>query len=336
MTVEELILRELNFKKDYDQLVELYDEVFEKELSDMGQSASQVLKEIKSMRPLLKIVGVFSKKYRHIMDGYVYTTKKENKIIAATTVSTWNMKDWEIAMVATNPEYRRRGLGKALVHKSIEHAKKYKGGMCYLEVLEDNKPAYNLYSKLGFVQYDSVAKYLLDLKNLPEDRQEENLPKEYTLKKMKRTKKLSNDRYELEIRSKPELSEQFMPTDKNQFKNTFIKKLLRPIVGKLLGLKFKTDLIYFNDRLVATLNVNVKQEKEEINGIDLIIDKAHEEKLAKPLIDHALNRINGVETQCYKVLITVRTSDEKLTKVVEEYNFKQIELNHYLGLKMEE
>ncbi|MHA1911339.1 MAG: GNAT family N-acetyltransferase [Candidatus Kariarchaeaceae archaeon] len=332
MPNEELIQRELNFKKDYDQLVELYDEVFKNELSSMGTSATQVLKEIKAILPLMKIFGIFSKKYRHMMDGYVYT--HENKIIAATTVSTWNMKDWEIAMVATDPEYRRKGLGRALVNKSIEHAKKYKAEMCYLEVLQDNKPAYDLYSNLGFVQYDSVAKYLLDFKNLPEERQNEKLPEEYSLKKLKRSKKTSKERYELEIRSKPELSEQFMPTDEGQFKNTLVKKILRPILGKIMGLKFNMDLIYFNDQLVASLFVNIKQKKEDIIGVNLVIDKSHEEKLAKPLIDYAIKQIIEAESPCYKSLITISTASKTLTEVVEKYNFKQIELNHYLGLKL--
>lgn len=332
MTSEELIQRELKFKKDYDQLVELYDVVFENELSNMGTTATQVLKEMKSILPLMKVMGIFSKKYRHIMDGYVYT--HDDKIIAATTVSTWNMKDWEIAMVATSPEYRRRGLGRKLVNKSIEHAKKHKAEMCYLEVLHDNEPAYNLYSDLGFVQYDSVAKYLLELNNLPTDIQNEQLPEKYSLKEFKRTKKTSNEKYELEIRSKSELSEQFMPTDKSQFKNTLVKKILRPIVGKIFGMKFNQELIYYKDQLVATLFVNIRQKEEDITGIDLTVDKAHEQILAKPLIEYALNRITEAETASNKAIITINASNEKLIEVVEEYNFKQIELNHYLGLKL--
>jgi ribosomal protein S18 acetylase RimI-like enzyme len=334
MTGEELFLRELKFKKDYDQLVELYDIVFENELSNMGQSATQVLKEIKAILPFMKFMGIFSKKYRHILDGYVYT--HDSKIIAVTTVSTWNMKDWEIAMVATDPEYRRRGLGRTLVNKSIEHAKKYKAKMCYLEVLHDNVPAYDLYSNLGFVKYDSVAKYLLELNNLPEERQEEKIPEEYSIKKLKRNKKTSKERYELEIRSKSELSEQFMPTDEGLFKNTLMKKILRPIISKLMGLKLEMELIYYNNQLVATLLVNIKKEKEDIIGIDLVVDKEHEERLAKPIIDYALKQIIEAETLSHKALITVRTTNDKITKVVEEYNFKQIELNHYLGLKLKE
>ena len=194
MTGEELILREMKFKKDYDQLVELYDIVFENELSNMGQSATQVLKEIKAILPFMKFMGIFSKKYRHILDGYVYT--HDSKIIAVTTVSTWNMKDWEIAMVATDPEYRRRGLGRKLVNESIEHAKKYKAKMCYLEVLHDNVPAYDLDSNLGFVKYDSVAKYLLELNNLPEERQEEKIPVEFYGELVKKEKALLLDIFE--------------------------------------------------------------------------------------------------------------------------------------------
>ena len=66
------------------------------------------------------------------------------------------------------------------------------------------------------------------------------------------------------------------------------------------------------------------------------MDKSHEEKLAKPVIDYALKTIENAKTESQKVLITIGTSNEKLSQILEEYNFKQIEKNLYLGLKMKE
>ena len=56
----------------------------------------------------------------------------------------------QITNIATHPDYRRRGYGKAIVEAFKKHAKY--NGLAYisLEVRESNKAAIELYSSLGF------------------------------------------------------------------------------------------------------------------------------------------------------------------------------------------
>lgn len=53
-----------------------------------------------------------------------------------------------VTNVATLPEYRRRGVGRALVQRSMQE----KMDFITLEVRESNAPAIALYSSLGFVE----------------------------------------------------------------------------------------------------------------------------------------------------------------------------------------
>lgn len=55
-----------------------------------------------------------------------------------------------IVSVAVLPQYRRVGIGKALVTKAMEKMKTYKAKQCFLEVRISNTPAVNLYKNLGF------------------------------------------------------------------------------------------------------------------------------------------------------------------------------------------
>ncbi len=55
-----------------------------------------------------------------------------------------------ITNIAVNPEYRRRGIGKALVDKLVEKGKEKLLSFWTLEVRESNAGAIALYSKLGF------------------------------------------------------------------------------------------------------------------------------------------------------------------------------------------
>lgn len=52
------------------------------------------------------------------------------------------------------PEYRKSGVGKALMNKAITKAKELKGiEQIYLAVTASNEPAKQLYGSLGFVTY---------------------------------------------------------------------------------------------------------------------------------------------------------------------------------------
>src|SRR5512139_1351996 len=57
-----------------------------------------------------------------------------------------------IANVAVDPNNRRRGIARALTEAAIEQVRNRGVGAVWLHVREDNIPAYNLYTSLGFVE----------------------------------------------------------------------------------------------------------------------------------------------------------------------------------------
>ena len=56
----------------------------------------------------------------------------------------------QITNIATHPDYRRRGYGRAVVESLIKYAKNNGLDSISLEVRESNKAAIELYSRLGF------------------------------------------------------------------------------------------------------------------------------------------------------------------------------------------
>lgn len=57
----------------------------------------------------------------------------------------------EIFSVAVSPEFRRKGIAKALIEKFIETVRKKETQVIFLEVRASNLPAIALYEKNGFV-----------------------------------------------------------------------------------------------------------------------------------------------------------------------------------------
>ena len=152
----ELKMREWDFEEDQEDVIKLLDIVFEKELESKGLNVKAIFDEFKSIRPLMNFLGIFSKNYRHGFDGFVFENE-DGEIVASVNIG-YSLYYWEVAMVATHPDYRRRGLARQLVTTAINHAKELGAQLCVLEVLEENEPAYKLYRSLGFVHYDSITR----------------------------------------------------------------------------------------------------------------------------------------------------------------------------------
>jgi len=58
---EEFTLRPLNIKKDFEELIPFYDQIFEKELSAKGASVRAMLSEMKTLMPILRFMGIFQR-----------------------------------------------------------------------------------------------------------------------------------------------------------------------------------------------------------------------------------------------------------------------------------
>lgn len=328
---ENLLIRPVNFNEDFDQLIELYDLVFENELSAKGTSARKLLEEHKKALPLLKIIGIFSRGLKHALDGFVYENV-DGKIIASVSIG-YSFNYWEISMVATHPDYRRKGLAKRLLAKAIEHAKTHKAKIITLEVISDNTPAYSLYTKLGFIHYDSSTKLNIDVKNIPNGLDNE-FPEKYKISEVKKNKNSNQERYELAKASTPESVSSIIPINRKQYFKPLIIRILRPLMIRLLGLKFNQTGVYFNKKLVGTSFVDLRKKEESVHELDIVIDPKHIEELTKPLIAHDLNKFKKNLDFKDKVYTTVRSSSQFMLESCEEVGFKVFEQDHFLALKL--
>jgi ribosomal-protein-alanine N-acetyltransferase len=72
------------------------------------------------------------------------------------------IKKGHIVSVAVLPQYRRKGIGQALIMKAMEGMRTYNAKQCFLEVRVTNTPAINLYKKLGFEITRTINGYYSD------------------------------------------------------------------------------------------------------------------------------------------------------------------------------
>ncbi|NHJ48451.1 MAG: GNAT family N-acetyltransferase [Asgard group archaeon] len=328
---EEYLMRPINIKKDYDELVPFYDQIFEKELSAKGVSVRLFLDDFRRMMPFFKVIGIFSKNFRHTFDGFVYENE-EGKIVSTVNVG-YSGNYWEIAMVATHPEHRRKGLAKKLIVKSLEHAKTHNAKQCVLEVLEQNDPAYNLYKKMGFIHFDTMMKLKLEKGNMDSIDKVE-LPEGYTIRPRTHDRKTGRAMYELEDKATPEEVLNFLPVNKLKHQKTFLMRLIRPLFKLILGAKATKWLVYSKDKLVGILFIEIGRSDEDCHNMELIIDPDHYEVLTAPLINYALNHIKDNTKFDLNTITIIRKSDNNQYKHLKNNGFNVFETNHILGIKL--
>jgi len=85
---------------------------------------------------------------------------------------------WYVSMVMVSGDHRRRGYGRVLVEAMCERARNAGAVRAVLHMREDNRPAYGLYSSLGFRDFERAHRMLIENTAVEE---QSPMPAGYTL-----------------------------------------------------------------------------------------------------------------------------------------------------------
>jgi ribosomal-protein-alanine N-acetyltransferase len=95
--------------------------------------------------------------------SYLFLARPDAEEKACAFLLAWLVSDeLHILSVATLPEFRRRGLGRALLAHAIEFAKGRGARTAILEVRPSNAAALDLYTAFGFVTARVRPRYYAD------------------------------------------------------------------------------------------------------------------------------------------------------------------------------
>lgn len=133
------------------------------EWSIQDDEEEDITREIKSLRrmwPLIRVAQWVSKPVRDMFRGFVW---EEDGRMGAVVIAQrrGSSNTWGIGTVGVLPEYRRRGLARQLLTKTLDVIRQRGGTHVMLGVIDKNVPAYSLYRSLGFEHYSSQIEYSL-------------------------------------------------------------------------------------------------------------------------------------------------------------------------------
>lgn len=145
-------VRPLNILHDLPQVADLIELCFSSTIDDEGQSYLEQMRRASRDNDFLRWAGRVMDTTSMPLSGFIW--EQDGRIVGNASLVYQNFGTRRIAMianVATHPDFRRRGIGRALTEAAMSHARRKGAREVWLHVRDDNPTAIHIYEELGFL-----------------------------------------------------------------------------------------------------------------------------------------------------------------------------------------
>ena len=144
-------VRPLSILRDLPAVADLIEMCFSSTMDNEGKRYVQDMRRAGKDNSFLQWANRAAESTSLPLTGYVW--EENNKIVGNASLIPFRdqgKRIYLIANVATHPDQRRRGIGRILTQRAMEHARSKKATAIWLHVRDDNPGAIKLYADLGF------------------------------------------------------------------------------------------------------------------------------------------------------------------------------------------
>jgi len=144
-------MRPLNMLRDLSAVADLIELCFSPTMDNEGQRYLSDMRRASRDDSFLRWASRMTETASLPLMGYVW--EQDGRIIGNASLIPFRNKGkriYLIANVATHPDYRRQGIGRALTERVMKQARDKRASAIWLHVRDDNPGAIKLYRELGF------------------------------------------------------------------------------------------------------------------------------------------------------------------------------------------
>jgi len=285
--------------------------------TDEKEQISHAIGSFRRIWPLIFVMEVLSPPLRDMFRGYVAV--EDGKIVGLTIIQRHGTtKTWVVGTVGVLPGYRRRGLARATLEKSLELMRRRGAEKTWLGVINGNTPAQRLYESLGFEVYDATTDYTLTDPSLPSVPE---LPDGYSISRLPRSD--WRTRFEFERRITPDEVRRYEPVEKGRFRQPVIVRPLFPLVSLLQRMKEEAFAVRRSSegKVVARCGYSASLRGKGVNNVSVRLDPEHPE-LAEHLVGSMLHKVVS-KSPNLRVEIGVPAWMPAVAAAVESFGFKK-------------
>ncbi len=149
--ISENHIRKLDVGRDLNRVADLIEACFPIYEDQDGQMYVRQMRKAAREMQFLRWASGLSDLSNHTAAGFVW--EEDRHIVGNLSLIRFSEAGRQIhliANVAVDPDYRQRGIGKALTVRAIEYLRQRGERHTWLQVRNDNSVAYHLYESLGF------------------------------------------------------------------------------------------------------------------------------------------------------------------------------------------
>ena len=144
-------LRPLNVLRDLSAVADLIELCFSPTIDNDGQRYLSDMRRASRDDSFLNWASRMTETASMPLMGYVW--EQDGRIVGNASLIPFRNKGkrtYLVANVATHPDYRRRGIGRALTERVMKQARDKRASAIWLHVRDDNPGAIKMYEGLGF------------------------------------------------------------------------------------------------------------------------------------------------------------------------------------------
>ena len=273
-----------------DMLVQTFQYPKNPEWSVQANEEEDIAREIKSLRrlwPLVRVAQLISKPMKDLFRGFLW---EEDGRIGAVVIAQrrGSTNTWTIGTVGVLPEFRRRGLARRLLTKTLDDIRQRGGTHVVLGVIDENVPAYSLYRSLGFEHYSSQVEFNLT----PQGNCEQHCrPAGYSESMLNRFD--WEKRYDLVKRITPEDVRKYEPVEAGRFKNPAVVRVIALLLDRMQKRIEKRSLFHKAGTIVGNSGYRTTATQKGTSSIWAQLDPKHPE-LAPYIVGDALKSVTAL------------------------------------------
>lgn len=146
-------LRRLDARRDLVKVADLVELCFYDTLDPEGRQYLNEMRKAAQESPMMRLATSLIEETAFMPTGYVW--EEDRQLVGNCSlipIIIQGKRGYMIANVATHPDYRGRGIAKALTIASLQHARDHGAACVWLQVREDNPSAIHIYETNGFIE----------------------------------------------------------------------------------------------------------------------------------------------------------------------------------------
>ena len=314
---------------EFDRLTELTETAFAEDQAREGRDFRDEMRGVRKMLPMFRVLFAVAPS----MENYFYTLvwDVDGRLVAMVTLMRQgsDVQRWYIANVATHPDYRGRGLARALVSAALERIRTQGGQYALLQVRADNDPAYRLYRTLGFLHLETST----TLKGVAQPIGMPALPDGYTLRPLPTTDWQTQLIVAQRLAS-PETRSVCPPTAE-QIRQSWFVRQVQVLLNRFQRLKTQGWAVVAGDQPIGLVMCRVQTGGSSPHHVNIELAPDHL-GVAPNVIAHAINYCvdQQADTQ-HPMLIDLNGQPPDPIDFLRDRGFTPIETVHELGMKVQ-